>query len=125
MRPNVPQKKLKYNPVKDKQKNNYSHCRTQSSFVICNKAGYLKRRHKYHSSDQCNEFDSAKTTRYLYGRLDKRDAASKKFHNTEKKMQKQMKALKKYNNKLFNMSIKTNPRRDLKSINNINKDSYY
>ena len=88
--PKVPRNKFNPNPGKVKQKNTSRHLGIQNYCILFNKSGYPEIRYKSHSSEQCNTFYSSNTKNDLDGRLSKRYNAVNNFHNTEKKMKKQM-----------------------------------
>ena len=122
--PRVTKKKLKTNPGKGKQQNNSIHCGTNHYCFLCYKSGHLECRYKSHSIWKCNALDSAKTNKYLYGRLDKLNASAKQFHKFKKNMRKIIKKLMKYDKVLFRLDKKNITHRDLNKIKKARKDRY-
>ena len=67
LRPKFPCNNRKPNPGKDKQQKTTINHDTQRYCVLWKKAWYSNSSYKSHYSKQCNEFDSAKTNKYLDG----------------------------------------------------------
>ena len=77
-----------------------------------------------HSIEKYNSFGSFKNKKYLDGNISKHNDTAKQFLETENKMQKQMKDLKKQNKIIFKLDKKSSSCRDLNKINKIDKSSY-
>ena len=117
--PRVPCKKNNPKPDKIRQKNTSRYYGILWYCILYKNSGYPELRYKYQRSDQWNEFYRKHTKKYLDRRLDKRDAAVKKFHIMEKNIHNHMKALRKHNKNLFNMTKKNISCKELHKVNNI------
>ena len=111
----VPLNKRNHNRRNGKKQKHNIYSGTQSSYVLYKKVVYPERRYKSYSSQQRNSFGSYKNKKELYGRISKSNATLKQFSNTKKKIQKQMKALKKQNKILFKLANNNRNRRQLEN----------
>ena len=92
--------------------------------MLWKKAEYPKRIHKFNSSEKCNAFDSAKIRKNLDERLAKLDSTVNQFLNTEKKIHKKIKALKKHNKMMFKIANNTSTQWDINKTKKVNISSY-